>query len=448
MTEIKKTVEKYIDLMVDAERYIWNNPEVGYKEFKTDAYMKDAFNKLGYKINSFDGITGFTAYFDTGKPGATILILAELDALYCAQHPECDKQTGAVHCCGHNVQCASILGIAAAIREKSLNQNLSGKIKFAVVPAEEGIELSYRNTLIEQGKIKFTSGKPECISRGLLNDVDLAFMVHTRDMSSSNGKYSFEVGSNGVVRKKTIITGRASHAGSAPHNGINALFAAELVLSATNALRETFREEDYIRFHSIITKGGESVNAVPEEVIIESYVRGASPDAIRNANKKLNRAITGACLAMNAKVKIIDRAGSEPLYNDKNLMELMLDGGAEIAGKEKCYVNSKWMPASTDMGDVSCLVPSAHGYVDGSRGLSHGKDFKIENPKTICFDSAVWQLATIEKLLKDDSKKAFEIKSKFKPIYSSLEKYLDDKMAISKDIECIEYDGERAVIHS
>ncbi len=448
MKDVKIAIEKYSELMNRAERYIWNNPEVGYKEFKTNDYMIAEFEKLGYKVARYEGITGFNAYYDTGKEGATVLVLAELDGLYCANHPECDKQTGAVHVCGHNIQCASLLGVAAAIREETINGELSGRVKFGVVPAEEGIELSFRTELIKKGVISFSSGKPECISRGLLDDVDVAFMMHIKDLSEyGDGVYYFNKGSNGVIRKKTIIRGRASHAGSSPWDGINALYAAELSLNAVNALRETFKEEDYVRFHSIITKGGESVNAIPEEVVIESYVRGASPTAIRRANKKINRAITGACLSIGACVTISDMAGSEPLIVDAMLLGVMSDVAKRLVGDDKCTVTTNWEPASTDMGDVSCIVPSVHGYMGGQSGLAHGKDYAVENPAKTCVDSATVQLGTIIELLKDGSKKAYDIKSNFKPIYPSVKDYLAQKKALSQTVDCIEYDGDKIKIN-
>ena len=110
IAKIKGLVEKHIDLILKTERDLWKIPEAGYKEFKTDAYMKAAFRKLGYDLTEAEGITGFYTVVDTGKKGPTVLVLAELDALYCADHPECDKETKAVHACGHNAQMAAILG--------------------------------------------------------------------------------------------------------------------------------------------------------------------------------------------------------------------------------------------------------------------------------------------------------------------------------------------------
>ena len=156
-------VKKYADILAKAERYIWENAEVGYKEYKTDAYMKKAFLDLGYRLKEAGDITGFSAELDTGKEGPTVAILAELDALFCASHPETNTETGAVHACGHNVQCASVIGVAAVLKEEDALNNLSGKIRFVIVPAEEGIEIAYRNELIKEGKISYVSGKPEMI---------------------------------------------------------------------------------------------------------------------------------------------------------------------------------------------------------------------------------------------------------------------------------------------
>ena len=119
-------VEKYKDAVLAAERHIWKNPEPGYREYKTHAYMLDIFKKLGYDVTEAEGITGFFATLDTGREGPTVLILAELDSLINRSHPECDPETGAVHSCGHHAQCATLLGIAAALKESRVLDKLSG----------------------------------------------------------------------------------------------------------------------------------------------------------------------------------------------------------------------------------------------------------------------------------------------------------------------------------
>jgi amidohydrolase len=189
MKKYYEMVEKFKDEILSAERYIWKNPEPGYKEFKTNTFMLEKFKALGYDVVEADNITGFYATLDTGKEGPTVLVLAELDSLINFSHPECDKETGAVHSCGHNTQCAAILGLASALKEDGALEGLCGKIKLCLVPAEEGIELGYRKRLVADGKIKFTSGKPEFISRRYFDDVDIAFMIHVFMAEEENVKF-------------------------------------------------------------------------------------------------------------------------------------------------------------------------------------------------------------------------------------------------------------------
>ena len=159
MKNIDRAVEKYRDLILEAERYIWDNPETGYKEYKTSAYMEEKFRELGYELTLADGITGFYTVIDTGREGPEVMVLAELDSVICPSHPAADKTTGAVHSCGHNAQCAAMLGIAAALKDESVLSSLSGRVRLCVVPAEELLEIEYRSELKKQGKIRYFGGK-------------------------------------------------------------------------------------------------------------------------------------------------------------------------------------------------------------------------------------------------------------------------------------------------
>ena len=256
MKHIKAAVEKQRSLILEAERYIWKNPETGYKEVKTSRYMEEKFRALGYDLVLAGDIPGFYTVVDTGKEGPEVLIFGELDSVICPIHPECDPETGAVHACGHNVQCAALLGIAAALKEEGMLDGLSGRIRLCAVPAEELLEIEYRSSLIKEGKIRHYGGKSEFLRRGYFDGVDLAFMVHAA------GRNYIPGGANGCIAKRVVYKGRAAHAGGSPHAGINALYAANLGMSAVNALRETFRDDEYIRVHPIVTAGGSMVNAI------------------------------------------------------------------------------------------------------------------------------------------------------------------------------------------
>ena len=114
MQTLFNKIDEYSEKILECERYIWKNPETGYKEYKTSEYMKERFAELGYDIICGEDITGFYTVIDTGRKGPEVMILAELDSIICPSHPNADPVTGAAHSCGHNAQCAALVGIAAA----------------------------------------------------------------------------------------------------------------------------------------------------------------------------------------------------------------------------------------------------------------------------------------------------------------------------------------------
>ncbi len=434
-------VEKNEKLILDAHDYIWNNPETGFKEKKTSKYMEDAFCKLGYELVKADDITGFYTVIDTGRPGPELLILGELDSLICHEHPEADKETGAVHCCGHSAQSAALLGIAAALKEPGVLDELSGKIRLCAVPAEELIEIEYRTELKNKGIIKYFGGKTEFLHRGYFDGVDIAFMVHT-----STGKtFSVQNGAVGCLAKQVIYKGVSSHAGGSPWNGCNALYAATLGISAINAIRETFMESDIIRVHPIITKGGGAVNAIPDNVVIESFVRGSNFEAIKNANGRVNRALCGGALSLGANVEVVDNPGYAPLLNSKEMMKLAEDA-AKNELKEEFVLNDCMSSGSTDMGDLSLLMPVVHPYCPGASGTSHGADYKIEDPYFACVNSAKWQVVMLYLLLCDNAKRANDIIENFVPQFKNKEEYFSYIDSLSSIGDRIKYEDNTASV--
>lgn len=429
MKDILQAVENNRSLILEAERYIWNNPETGYREVKTSKYMEEQFEALGYELTRAEGITGFVTVLDTGREGPEIMILGELDSIICPAHPEADPVTGAVHSCGHNAQCAALLGIAAALKQPGILDKFSGRIRLCAVPAEELLEIEYRRSLRDAGKIRYFGGKSEFLSRGLFDGVELAFMVHTASGFSATG------GSVGCIAKNIIYKGKASHAGGSPWGGRNALYAANCGLNAVNAIRETFRESELIRVHPIITRGGDMVNAIPETVQLESYVRGSSFDAIRAANKKVNRALCGAALSLQNNIEIVDIPGYAPLHNDPALVDIAHEAMLLALPEREFHKSTRISTGSTDMGDLSCIMPVIHPYSGGASGTSHGNDYRIVDPVAACVDCAKWQLVMLLLLLQDGGERARGIIDAYEPQFASKEEFLAfmDALADSGD---------------
>ncbi len=443
MDTFKKAVEKHKQMILDAERHIWNNPETGFREWKTHAYLKEKYEALGYTLHEAGNVPGFYTDIDTGRPGPKILVFGELDGLLIPNHPECDKETGAVHACGHNAQCAALLGLAAALREEGVLDGLCGSVRLCAVPAEEGIELEYRRELKKAGVIKFLSGKAEFISRGYLDDCDIAFMVHTT--SGDPGRLSCGLGNNGVIVKNFVFKGKAAHAGGSPHNGINALYAANVGLSAVNALRETFLDYETIRFHPIITEGGASVNAIPDRVALESYVRGKTIEALNRENKKINRALAGGAASLGASLFVSDSCGYFPNKNDLNLREAARAAMLKTTDPEKVNIYNSYSTGSTDMGDVSSLMPTIHPYATGSKGSAHSNNYYIADPVSACVMSAEFQLRLICELLSDDASEAKKITDAFTPVFKNSREYVDFLSTMDHEFEAVAYNEDGSI---
>ncbi|MBQ7624677.1 MAG: M20/M25/M40 family metallo-hydrolase, partial [Clostridia bacterium] len=388
-------------------------------------------------------IPGFYADIDTGRPGPKILVFGELDGLLIPNHPECDKETGAVHACGHNAQCAALLGLAAALREEGVLDGLCGSVRLCAVPAEEGIELGYRRELQKAGVIKFLSGKSEFIARGYFDDCDIAFMVHTT--GGDPGRILCGLGNNGVIVKNIVYKGKAAHAGGSPHNGINALYAANVGLSAVNALRETFLDSESIRFHPIMTEGGSSVNAIPDRAVLESYVRGRTIEALTRENKKINRALAGGAAALGASLSLSDSCGYFPNKNDLPLREAAKRAALKTVPPEKVVFYESYSAGSTDMGDVSSLMPSLHPYAAGSSGAAHGNAYYIVDPVFACVVSAEYQLRLITELLSDNALEAKKITDAFTPVFKNSREYVDYLSALDHEFEAVSYNEDGSI---
>ena len=200
-------------------------------------------------------------------------------------------------------------------------------------------------------------------------------MVHT----SSEPEYrSFGVGgsNNGVAAKMVRFVGRAAHAGGAPHQGINALNAAHVALAAMHAQRETYRDEDHVRVHPIITQGGDVVNAVPADVRLEMFCRGASLEAIPDASTKVDRALKAGALAIGARVEVTTLPGYLPMRHDPLLVDLFRANAERLVGAAE-VVDAGHRGGSTDMGDLSHVLPAVHPYATGAEGHGHGADYLI-----------------------------------------------------------------------
>ena len=435
-------VEKNRQAILDAERYVWNHPETGFKEWETQKYLAKVFEDAGYELTYAGNIPGFYTDIDTGRSGPKILIMGEMDALGAPNHVQCTN--GNAHACGHNVQCAALVGTALALKEPGALDGLCGSIRLMAVPAEELIEIAYREELRKQGIIRYFGGKVEFLYRGYMDGCDISYMVHATVNQSHD--FFISAGSNGCMAKEIVYEGKASHAGGSPQNGINSLYAATMGLNALNAIRETFVDDEHVRVHPIMTDGGQTVNIIPSAAALSTFVRGKTIESMKNTNRKLNRAMAGAAVSLGAKVKVIDRPGYSPLINDATLVKLTEEVAGEYFGADRVNNHGRWGTGSTDMGDLSCVIPSIHPHMAGCSGNSHGDDYLVTDPVKACLGAATVQVGLAEKLLKDDAKLAKEVITNADLRYPNKEAFFADIDQLMNDKDLVSYEDDTITV--
>lgn len=402
-----EAVDHNADKIINLGESIFAEPELGYKEFKTADKVKKVLDDLGITYQDGVAITGVIAPLKGKESKVRLALMGELDAVVCPGHRCADPVTGAAHSCGHHVQISTVMGAAMALKESGIMEELSGDIVLMAVPAEEGVELEYRQGLINQGKISFIGGKQEFIKQGVFDDIDMMLMQHT----DNSGKVAAGGGTGmGYVAKLIYYKGKESHAAS-PSQGVNALQAAKIGLMAIDAQRETFKDEDTVRIHPIITKGGSLVNVVPADVRIETFCRANNMEAIQDASMKVDRALKAGAYAVGAEVDIIDIPGYMTPYECPEMKAVVEDNLREIYGEDKMHPG---MGYTTEANDVAHLIPVVHCTIGGAEGIGHSSNYEIADKDSAYIKATKMLLCSAIDLLANGAEKGLSVKENFK----------------------------------
>lgn len=410
---VQELISKHSSKAVDLARDILEHPETGFREFRTAGLVHQFFDSLGLSHQDGLAITGTRADLIGAKQGPTVAIMGELDSLIVPGHPFADPNTEFAHACGHHTQIGSMLAAAAALADPDIREYLNGNIAFIAVPAEEYIELEYRQSLVKEGKLEFMGGKAELIKLGVFDDIDMAMLTHS-STNTAEGKIAYGSINNGAIAKEARFIGVQSHAGSAPHKGVNALQAAQVAFAAINANRETFQDSDSIRVHPIITHGGDVVNAVPSNVRLEMFVRGRTLEAIADADIKVERALKAGALAVGAKVELNTFAAYLPMSVNEDFFEIFRQNAEIVVGSSNVKRGAP-RGSSTDMGDLTHLLPTIQPYATGCTGTVHGADFIVQDYQTAVVDPACSMALTALDLLTEEAKGS-QLARNFHPI--------------------------------
>ncbi len=305
--------------LIDLSKFIHANPEIGFQEYKASRLLADELRVGGFwvKLGIANLETAIKAQHPESKEGPVVALLGEYDAL-----PELG------HACGHNLM--GVASVGAALALGSIKTKLPGTIRFVGAPAEE------------EG-----AGKVRLLEAGVFDDVDAAMMFHP-------GSHTYVDGRSLAMTEITItFRGKSSHAASSPEKGINALDAVIQTFVAINAFREHVK--DGARIHGIITDGGRKPNIIPDFAAASFQVRAPENSYRDELVERVRKCAEGSALATGATLSYVVGRRLQAISPNsvlgkafsQNLFELGLTVGW-FSGQM----------ASTDMGDVSCVVPS------------------------------------------------------------------------------------------
>ena len=398
---------------------LFHHAEQGYHEYRTAQVVSDFLKGLGLHTREGLAITGVKAAIGKGG-GPNVALIGELDGLACPTHPDATPQ-GFAHSCGHYAQLVCMLGAALALSDPEVAASLDGTATIFAVPAEEFQDASVREEVRRTHDVHCAGGKCELLRRGEFDEVDLAITTHSHMVNRESGA-DLILGNSactGFVGKTVLLHGRAAHAAAAPHMGINALNAACLGMSALGMIRETFQEKDCVRVHPYIRKGGEAINIVPSEAVVDMMVRANNQQAIEQVSEKVDNCFRGAAMAIGCQAEIINAQGYMPC--PERLPEPILWETAALLGEQwkvASIPQGICNTASTDVGDLFAVMPVLNFTFGGSTGDLHSKDYKVSNREVAHILPAKMMALLTYRLLREGGVQAKQIMADYQAPYT------------------------------
>ena len=325
---VMSDVDAQRDELIRISDTIHANPELGFQEFEAVALLTSALDRAGFAVQR--GVAGLETAFVASYASKTgdrpvVALLSEYDAL---------ADLG--HACGHNIIGTASVGAALALR--TVLEELAGTIQVVGTPAEEG-----------------GGGKIFMAEAGVFDDVEAAMMVHptTRTMTRRTSLACYEL--------KMEFFGQSAHAAGSPDKGINALDACVLAYNNISLLRQQLTDD--VRIHGIITHGGSAPNIIPDYTAARFLVRAAEKDHALAMLDKVEDCARAGALAAGAEVKL---TRGEQYYANmvpNSVLADLFEANLIALGREVQEPAPSGRMGSTDMGNVSHVVPALHPYI-------------------------------------------------------------------------------------
>lgn len=337
--ESQRRIAERSDALVALSRRIHAHPEIGFEEVLASRWCADALARAGYSVAM--GAAGLETAFvaDLGAGECEVALCCEYDAL-----------PGVGHACGHNVIAAASVG--AAVGLAAVAGDLGLRVRVVGTPAEEN-----------------GGGKVLLLRAGVFDGLDAAMMVHPYPAELTSmpclAVANWEIGYRGV----------AAHAAAFPERGVNAADALTVAQVAIGLLRQHAGSGEQV--HGITTHGGEAPNIIAAATRARYCVRAPSLAQLESWSERVHRCFDAGALATGCEVEVRELfpAYSEFLVNDQ--LSALYIQNAESLGRRFADASAPRAPASTDMANVSLVVPCLHPTIDIGAGdaVNHQPEF-------------------------------------------------------------------------
>lgn len=342
--------QKYCERVYEIRHQIHMNPEVGFEEYETSKLVVSELEKLGIEVTKNVAKTGVVGLIKGGKPGKTVALRADMDALRVNEEADCEfksKVPGVMHACGHDGHTASLLGVAMILNE--VKDELHGNVKLIFQPAEE----------VEGGALPM-------IEEGVLENpkVDAIFGGHLWG-SIESGKVAVKHGA--MMASPDIFTvkiiGKGGH-GGVPHATIDPVPMMAQVINAFQTIVSRKNDPTNTLVISCCNvHSGECHNAIPTEAIIQGTVRTLNEETRTWAEKTMEQFVKGIVEPQGASYEFEFIRQFPPLINDKEATDVLEGATKKIVGDENVYE----LPAPTMGGEDFAFfaerVPASFAFV-------------------------------------------------------------------------------------
>ena len=321
---VLQTVSDNMQELKDIRDYLYENPEVGGTEEKASALLTRTYEAHGFEVTrEFHNIPYcFRAVYDSGKPGPSIGLTSEYDAL-----PEIG------HGCGHNIIATAPMGAAFALKE--ILDETGGKVVVFGTPAEEC----------------FVSKVPLC-KEGAFKEVDIAMTVHPNPVNLASGR------TTALDAWQVDFYGKSAHAGAHPEEGINALDAAVHFYTLIGFEKQYMKD---VNIYGVFADGGEKCSVIPDFAAVKYLIRANTVKEVMKARAMFERCAAAAAGAVGATYRIWNNEpGNMDVVTNDTLGDVFNKYYEELGGGVMPKGNSG---GSTDMGDVSHVVPAIHPWI-------------------------------------------------------------------------------------